>query len=120
LQIRLPRALASLAIAGVLAATTVGHAFADARNFTFQNQATDGTVIAKLYVSSSDTADWEEDTLGRDVLNPGESWELSFSKYDGDAGKCLYDLKAVTVAGAEAFLYKVDLCSTTTVTYSSP
>src|SRR5438093_8200926 len=89
LQIRLPRALASLAIAGALVAVTASHAFADARNFTFQNRATDGTVVAKLYVSSSDTSDWEEDTLGKDVLNPGESWDISFSKYDGDAGKCL-------------------------------
>jgi len=117
LQFRLSPALTSLALAGVLVATTVGHAFADRRDFTFQNRATDGTVIAKLYVSSSDTSDWEEDTLGKDVLNPGESWDISFSKYDGDGGKCLYDIKAVTVAGAEAFLYKIDLCTTTTITY---
>jgi hypothetical protein len=117
LQFRLPSALASLALAGVLVATTAGHAFADRRGFTFQNRATDGTVIAKLYVSSSETSDWEEDTLGKDVLNPGESWDISFSKYDGEAGKCLYDIKAVTTVGAEAFLYKVDLCSTTNITY---
>ena len=119
MQLRIPPALASLALAGVLVATTVGHAFADRRDFTFQNRATDGTVIAKLFVSTSDTSDWEEDTLGKDVLNPGESWDISFSKYDGDAGKCLYDIKAVTAAGAEAYLYKVNLCSTNLITYGS-
>ena len=117
MQFRLSPALASLALAGVLVATTAGQALADRRDFTFQNRATDGTVIAKLFVSASDTSDWEEDTLGKDVLNPGESWDISFSKYDGDAGKCLYDIKAVTAAGGEAFLYKVDLCATNTIFY---
>src|SRR5439155_8227023 len=111
------RSLVALGLAAAMLATTVGHAFADARNFTFVNQATDGTVVAKLFVSASDTTEWEEDTLGKEVLNPGETWDLSFSKYDGDAGKCLYDLKVVTAAGGEAVLYKADLCATTIVTY---
>jgi hypothetical protein len=115
MQFRLPSALASLALAGALVATTVGHAFADNRDFTFANRSVDGTIVAKLFVSSSDTNEWEEDTLGKDVLNPGESWAISFSKYD--AGKCLYDIKAITTTGAEAYLYKVDLCSTALITY---
>src|SRR5262245_32033802 len=110
---RFTRPLAALATAGALLAATIGHAAADPRDFPFVTAATDGTIFAKLFVSSSDTQDWEEDTLGKDVLSPGETWTLSFSKYDGDAGKCLYDLKAITTAGAEAFLYNVDLCSTT-------
>jgi hypothetical protein len=120
LSLRPQRALAALAIAGALLASTVGNAFADNRNFTFINAATDGTIVAKLFVSTSDTADWEEDTLGKDVLNPGEQWDLSFSKWDGDAGKCLYDLKVVTSTGGEAVLYKADLCTLTTVRFTSP
>ena len=115
---RFARALASLAVAGALVATTVSSALADNRDFTFVNAATDGTVVAKLFVSASDTAEWEEDTLGKDVLNPGDQWQITFSKYD--AGKCLYDIKVVTVTGAEAFLYKADLCTLTTITYNSP
>ena len=117
MNVPLPRLIASLALAGSLVAATVGHAFADPRDFTFVNAATDGTVIAKLFVASSDTTDWEEDTLGKDVLGPGQSWTLTFGKYD--SGKCLYDVKAVTTTGAEANLVKVDLCSTTTITYGA-
>jgi hypothetical protein len=115
MSFRLSRALASLVVVGALAATTATSAFADARNFTVVNNSS--ITITHLYVSTTDTASWEEDVLGRDVLAPGESWDITFSKYDGDAGKCLYDVKAVGKEGQEGIQYKLDLCTTTTFTW---
>ncbi len=51
-----------------------------------------------------------------DVLNPAETVNVTFGKFDGTS--CLYDVKVVGQAGESGVLYKVDLCSVTTVTFS--
>ena len=116
MSIRVPRLLAAVGLASTLAAAAVGPAFADNRNFTVVNNSS--ITITHLYVSATDTQSWEEDILGKDVLNPGESWDITFSKYDGEAGKCLYDIKAVGRAGQEGVQYKVNLCEITTFTWN--
>jgi hypothetical protein len=116
MQSRFARALAAIAVVGALAVTTATTAFADARNFTVVNNSS--LTITHLYVSAADTQSWEEDVLGKDVLAPGESWDITFSKYDGEAGKCLYDIKAVGKEGQEGVQYKLDLCSITSFTWN--
>jgi hypothetical protein len=116
MRIPFPRVLASLAVAGALVATTATSAFADPRNFTVVNNSS--LTITHLYVSTTDTQSWEEDILGKDVLGPGESWDITFSKYDGDGGKCLYDIKAVGKEGQEGVQYKLNLCEITTFTWT--
>jgi len=91
-------------------------AFADPRDFTLVNGSP--VTLTHVYVSPSDTSDWEEDVMGRDVLNPGESVDIVFPASDSNVGKCLYDIKVLARDGREGFLYKVDLCTTTTVTFS--
>jgi hypothetical protein len=113
------RSILALGLAGTLFATSVGSAFADPRDFTVVNN-TSGVVIAHLYVAPTDSNSWEEDVLGKDVLGPGESWKITFSKFDGDGGKCLYDVKAIAKEGQESVLYKLNLCETNTFTYNDP
>src|SRR5438874_975560 len=102
-----PRAFASVAIAGVLLASTVGHALADVRNFSLMNNT--GALVANLYVSPTDTVDWGDDILGKDVLANGESVAITFGRFD--AGKCLYDVKIILKDGTEAKIIGVDLCT---------
>ncbi|HLH25195.1 MAG TPA: hypothetical protein VK066_21955 [Chloroflexota bacterium] len=89
---------------------------ADPRDFTLVNGSS--ITIREVYVSASDVQSWEEDVLGTDVLPPGQQVNITFSPADGDAGKCLYDIRVVGVNGAEGTMTGVNLCTTTTVTFS--
>ncbi len=61
-----------LAVSGPLAA-------AEARqNFTLVNKT--GYDIEKVFVSPSKSDDWEEDVLGKDTLDDGDSWEIKFHR----------------------------------------
>ena len=88
---------------------------ADPRDFTLINGSADRT-ITHVFVSPSTSADWGDDILGRDVLGPGESVDISFQRFT--PGSCMYDIKVVTADGGEGELGGVDLCSTNTVTFS--
>ena len=89
-------------------------AFADPRDFNVVNNTS--IVLTHVYVSPSDTSDWGDDIMGRDVLNAGENVDVTFRKFDGTA--CLYDVQVVGQQGQSGVLYKVDLCSISTVTFS--
>src|SRR5438105_10789742 len=78
---------------------------ADPRDFTLVNST--GTVITHLFVGPSESSDWGDDILGRDVLDAGDSVDIVFARFDGET--CLYDIKVMTQDGREGFLYKVDL-----------
>jgi hypothetical protein len=102
------------AAVALLAALWAIPAFADPRDFNVANNTS--IVLTQVYVSPSDTADWGDDIMGQDVLNAGENVDVSFRKFDGTT--CLYDIKVTGQQGQVGFLYKVDLCSISTVTFS--
>lgn len=115
---RLPRSVFALVVLVALMAVSTRFVSADPRNFTVINESS--IVITHVYVGASDDPDpWaaSDDILGRDVLNPGEQWDVYFDKYDGEAGKCFYDILAVGINGEQSALRAVDLCSTYTVTF---
>lgn len=72
-----------------------------------------GLTVDELYVSPSDTDDWEEDVLGRDVLPDGQSVKIRFATGES---QCTYDLKIVDEDGDELFWTDINLCKATTVT----
>ena len=109
------RAIIAIVAAAMLVAVTTTSALADRRNFTVVNNSQ--ITFAHLYVAATDSDSWDDDILGKDVLDPGETWDVAFSKYDGEAGKCLYDVKVIGKGGEEGKLLKVDLCTVTTVTF---
>jgi hypothetical protein len=108
------RLFALLSAVMLLAAAFAPSVLADPRDFDLVNNTS--ITIVRAYVSATDVDSWEEDVLGEDVLYPGESITVNFSGFDGDT--CLYDVKVVGEGGEEGYLYQVDLCSTTTVTFS--
>ena len=113
-NIRLPRLLLTAVAAFVLVLVLAQGALADPRDFELDNN---GSVdIAYVYVSPSATDDWGDDLMGTDVLPSGQSVNINFAKFDGST--CQYDVKVVGVGGEQGYLYKVDLCSVTTVTFS--
>jgi len=78
-------AAALLAVAGT---ACVGSASAEDLVFTLKN-GTD-SVMTRFYTSPVNVGDWEEDVLGRDVLNPGESVRVTIA--DG-RDVCKYDMR---------------------------
>jgi hypothetical protein len=114
--VRLPlRYLALPAIAALTLAFFVVHpAQADPRDFTLVNK-TNGTVITEVYVAPSSSSDWQDDVLDQDVLLPGDSVDINFVGFNTNT--CIYDIKVVGKDGTTGELDKIDLCSTTTVTF---
>lgn len=82
----------------------------DARDITVVNKS--GKPIMELYISPSETDDWEEDVLGVDVLESGESVKIHFA---GPVDTCLYDILATNAEGDEWLLPEVNLCETFTI-----
>ncbi len=86
-------------------------ALADMRDFNINNVS--DYVLTHAYVSASSADTWGADILGKDVLNPGETWQVGFDS--GDTPTCIWDLKVVTVEGIEVKFPSVDLCTVTNV-----
>jgi hypothetical protein len=105
---------AAIPMAALLVAMFVLPALADQRDFTVVNNSS--LVLTQVYVTASDTTAWGDDIMGRDVLNPSETVDVSFKGFDGSS--CLYDVKVMGQGGQEGYLYKVDLCTVSTVTFS--
>lgn len=68
--------------------------------------------IHHVYISDEKTDDWEEDVLGDDVLQPGQSVKVTF---DNNTKACIWDFKAVDADGKEYFLMKANLCQLNTI-----
>lgn len=92
-----------LAVAAVLVAAP---AMADDLVFQFNNNSS--FAIVELYASPSNVGDWEEDILGREILDAGEAARVTIR--DGRR-TCEYDLKIVFEDGDEA-TDTTDLCET--------
>jgi hypothetical protein len=101
-----------LVAAVAMVAFSTEEARADRRDFTLKNNGS--TTISRLYVSCADGCSWGGDVLGADVLYPGESVPITFS---GFSNRCYYDIKVVNSRGSASFLWGVNLCNTSTVTY---
>ena len=113
-NIRLPRVLLTAVAAFAMVLVLAQSAFADPRDFELRNSS--AVDIAFVYVSPSDMSAWGDDIMGTDVLPSGQSVNVSFRAFDGNT--CSYDIKVVGTSGQEGYLYKVDLCSVSNVTFS--
>jgi hypothetical protein len=85
-----------------------GAALAEGKqDFTLVNQT--GYRIDKVFVSPTASDDWESDVLGRDVLDDGESVDITFHR---DTPGCKWDLKVVYADdGSSAVWTGFDICS---------
>jgi len=78
-------------------------------DFELHNQT--GYLIEEVYVSPSNKDDWEEDVLGQDVLENGESVNITFTRQR----QAYWDLKVVFKGGREAVWTKFDLSQITDI-----
>jgi hypothetical protein len=86
---------------------------AEARqDFTLVNKT--GYDISAVYVSPAKSSDWEEDVLGKDTLDDGDSWNIKFHRA---TKTCKWDLKVVYLDDdSEAIWGGIDLCAVSKIT----
>src|SRR5690349_24536980 len=71
--------------------------------------------IVQFFASNVDRPNWEEDILGEAVLPVGQTANINI---DDGSGACLYDFKAVFEDGQELVRNAIDVCTTSTYTYT--
>lgn len=108
--------LTALALVAGLAFLAIGtrSTFAYQRDFRLHNASY--VPIVHIYVSPSDTDAWENDVLDGDVLFPGQYTNISFGRY-ADPGECIFDIRVDGIDGEQGFLWGVNLCQVTDVTF---
>ncbi len=94
----------------IAALILAGISFAGPQDFTLVNNT--GADIYTVNISPSSTGDWEEDVMGSDILEAGESVTVRFS-----VGSTRYwDIQAIFRDGTSISWYNIDLLETYTVT----
>lgn len=92
--------------------STVSNAQQAKQDFTLVNQT--GYSISHVFVSPSKTDDWEEDVLGRDTLEDGDSWKIGFQRA---SKSCIWDLKVIYLDDdSDAIWGGLDLCKISKIT----
>ncbi|MEW6256668.1 MAG: argininosuccinate lyase [Pseudomonadota bacterium] len=96
----------------VFAAFCVTPALAAKQDFELVNKT--GYDISHVYVSPTKSNDWEEDVLGKDILEDGDSWDIEFERGDKT---CKWDLKVVYADdNSAAYWRNIDLCTVEKIT----
>lgn len=102
-------------LAAVAAALLATAALADSESVTFTLKNETSQAIIELHASPANKDDWEDEILGGETLNPGESGKLTI---DDGARTCKYDLKATFKDGEELEKHDLDFCELDTFTYT--
>ncbi len=74
-----------------------------------------GMPMTHFYASNTGTNSWEEDILGQDVLDNGETFEANI---DDGTGACRFDFKAVFSDGESLVRRGINVCQIGTFTYT--
>lgn len=74
-----------------------------------------GMAMKHFYASTTGTDDWEEDILGRDVIESGDTFDINI---DDGSGACRYDFKAVFENGQSLVRKNVNVCEISSFTYN--
>ncbi len=99
---------AGLALLAPQAASAEGR-----QNFTLENNT--GYTIKEVYVSTTRSNSWEEDVLGQDELEDGQS---VFIRFPHHAGGCFFDLKVVYDDDTDAHWENFNLCTISQISIS--
>lgn len=105
-------ALRGLVVGLLLSVGVAGGALAGAQDFTLVNDT--GYPLRAVFVSPSNEESWEEDILGKDILEDEDSVDLEF---DRSHDECLWDIKVIyDDDGSSAVWHEIDLCKWSEIT----
>jgi pyruvate kinase len=82
------------------------------QDFTLHNET--GLEVKEVYISPTAAENWEEDILGTDTLETGDSVNISFTRRRED----MWDMKVVFRSGKSNVWTKLNLSKITDVTLS--
>ncbi|MEQ8816798.1 MAG: argininosuccinate lyase [Thalassobaculum sp.] len=103
--------LGSVAIASSMAVSAVAWAQAK-QDFTLVNNT--GYALSEVYVSPSKADDWQDDILGRDIMDDGVEFDISFDRADKS---CFWDLKVIYHDDNSSAVWQgIDLCTVSVIT----
>ena len=74
-----------------------------------------GNTMTSFFASKVGAKSWEEDILGKDTLDDGDTVTININ--DG-SGACRFDFKAVFENGKSVEKANIDVCKISTFTYS--
>jgi len=75
------------------------------RRVRIHNQT--GWTMLRFYASDARKSDWEEDILGSDTLDSGQSWTVNI---DDGSGACMYDFRAEFTNGQVLTRNGINVC----------
>lgn len=101
-------------IAVPMVALSAVMAKADTESVTFTLVNGTSSTMTHFYASPPSTSSWEEDILGVDVLNPGESVDITI---DDGREDCTYDFMARFADGSDS-VSSGTICGGETYTYT--
>ncbi|HYH23030.1 MAG TPA: hypothetical protein VD995_30835 [Azospirillum sp.] len=102
---------AAVVSAALTLAIVPASAFAGQQDFTIVNKT--GYTFKNIHVSEANNNSWDEDVLGRDVLENGESLDVSFGKSEKT---CIWDMKVTYDDGETAVWEDLNLCKISKLT----
>ena len=102
--------IASLATAGLLVAFS---AHAADRNVDIVNKT--GKTMTAFYASVTNANNWEENILGGDNLDDGDTQPVNI---DDGSGKCVFDFRADFKGGGSAEKRGVNVCQISKFTFT--
>ena len=105
---------AALLVAVTATFPVVAHAVD--RDFTVRNDV--GKSLLRIYCSPSTDRHWGSDWLGEDLLETDTSVTLRFDRSEYP-DECVFDVKVVDGDGTTSIVHNIDLCTITTLTFSS-
>lgn len=88
-----------------------GVAQAGSQDFTIVNKT--GYALKHIHVSETNNNSWDEDILGRDILNDGEYFEVQFGKAEKT---CKWDMKVTYDDDSTAVWEGLNLCQISKLT----
>ncbi len=108
---------ARIGVAAVVALAALGASIAHADNRDRRVRIINAThhTMVSFYASNVSVDDWQEDILGKDTLDPGESVVVDI---DDGTGHCEYDFKAVFDDGEALVREDVNVCKIESYTYT--
>ena len=105
----------AVAFSAAALAAVVSFSGAEAANRKVDIVNKTGQTLTHFYASTTNADSWEEDILGKDSLDDGESFEADI---DDGTGKCIFDFKAVFESGQSLIKKRINVCEISTFTYN--
>jgi hypothetical protein len=99
--------------ASIALACSGGMAQAADRHVDIVNKT--GMTMTKFYASNTGADSWQEDILGRDTLDDGDTIAVNI---DDGTGACKFDFKAEFENGRSLVRRSIDVCQLSSFTYN--